>query len=392
MKTSLMLVRMAVETRARVTRNHAAGAAPARDHETMPSGAPLRWTLRRKLRAAIGRVAVTDAGVQIEARDLVALSQLRTMWRYGLGGLWILDALLQAQPSMFSTAGMVGNVLLPAAQGQPGWIAGPMTWGAALWAAHAAIWNSAAVALELLLGCLILIGRRWPTGGRAGLALSIAWALVVWYFGEGLGGIFSGSATYVAGSPGSAFLYALLACALLLPDGWWSSPWLLRAFQIAVGALWALGAVFQMAPLYWSPLGLASALQNVAMMPLPLGLGALDAQLLTSMATAPALWNATLCAVMLGLAAALLVGRGGKTPYIIAGVWLAIVWLVFLWVVFQGIGMVFSGMATDPNTPPLWALLLLPGWFVRQAHVVDSEPAICLNRVEDAGYEAATRQ
>ncbi|HEX8730877.1 MAG TPA: hypothetical protein VF725_02350, partial [Ktedonobacterales bacterium] len=64
----------------------------------------------------------------------------------------------------------------------------------------------------------------------------------------------------------------------------------------------------------------------------------------------------------------------------------------FLWVVFQGIGMVFSGMATDPNTPPLWALLLLPGWFSRQARVVDSEPAVCLNRAEDAGYEAATRQ
>jgi hypothetical protein len=280
-----------------------------------------------------------------------------------LGGLWILDALLQAQPSMFTTAGLVGNVLLPTAQGQPSWIAAPVLWGAEVWASHAAAWNTAAVILELLIGCLILVGRRRPLWGRTGLALSIAWGVIVWYFGEGLGGLFTGSPTYLAGAPGSAFLYVLLASALLLPDDLWSSPRLLLAFRVAVGVLWAIGALLQMAPLYWTPLGLASVLQNIAMMPLPFGLTALDAYLVTAMANAPVLWNAALCAVMVGMAAALLFGRGGKSPYILTVAWLAVVWLAFLWAVFQGLGMVFSGMATDPNTPPLWALLLLPGWF-----------------------------
>ena len=99
-------------------------------------------------------------------------------------------------------------------------------------------------------------------------------------------------------------------------------------------------------------------MQNVAMMPLPSGLAALDAQLVASMASAPALWNGAMSAVMFGLAGAFLLGRGGRPLYIFA-----LAWLTFLWVVFQGVGMIFSGMATDPNTPLLWALLMLPGWF-----------------------------
>jgi hypothetical protein len=330
----------------------------------------MRMSLHMRLALVEARVWRTVAGPGAAAAvgneatsDVAALARLRAIWWYGLGGLWIIDALLQAQPSMFTATGLPALVLLPAAQGQPSWIAGPMLWGAELWASHAVAWNAVAVILEALIGCLILVGRRWPALGRVGLALSIAWALVVWYFGEGLGGLFAGSPTYLTGAPGSALLYALLAGALLLPDTLWSSPRLLTRLRVGVGCLWALGALFQLAPVYWTPLGLASALQTVAMMPLPFGITALDAQLVTSMAAAPIVWNAALLAVMVGLALALLLGRGGKASSMLALAWFALVWLVFVWVVFQGLGMLFSGMTTDPNTPPLWALLLLSGWF-----------------------------
>lgn len=342
--------------RASLLSAHARRAAPRWDRITAPSdGRP------------VAQLSHVTAAFEGRVSDVEALAQLRAMWWYGLGGLWVLDAVLQAQPSMFSATGMVGNVVLPAAQGQPGWIAGPMLWGAGIWVSHAAAWNVAAVTLESLIGFLLLGGRRWPLWGRAGLLLSIMWGLIVWFFGEGLGGLFTGSPTYLSGAPGSAFLYVVLAGALLLPDSLWSSPRLLSAFRVAVGALWAVGAALQLAPLYWTPLGLVSVLQNVAMMPLPFGLTALDARLVSAMASAPMLWNAALCVTMIGLAVSLLLGRGGRTPYILALVWLAFVWLAFLWVVFQGLGMVFSGMATDPNTPPLWALLLFPGWFAARA-------------------------
>lgn len=100
------------------------------------------------------------------------------------------------------------------------------------------------------------------------------------------------------------------------------------------------------------------------MMPLPFGLSALDAQLVASMAQAPMLWNAAVStAIMFGLAVVFLLGLGGRTLFI-----LALVWLGFVWVVFQGVGMVLSGMAADPNTPPLSVLMLFPAWFVMCAH------------------------
>jgi hypothetical protein len=290
------------------------------------------------------------------------LARVRAAWWYGLGGLWIFDAVLQAQPSMFTDPGLLGNALLPAAQGQPDWIAGPMLWGAEVWERHLVAWNASAVVLELLIGCLLLAGPQRPSWGRAGLVLSMSWGLIVWLFGEGLGGLFTGSPTYLAGAPGSAFLYVLLTAVLLLPEVAWSSPRLLLAIRFGVGALWAVGALFQLAPLYSSPLGLASVLQNVAMMPLPFGLTTLDERLVAAMASSPALWNAIFCATMIGLAVSVAFWRGGEAPYI-----LALVWLAFLWIVFQGFGMVFSSMATDPNTAPVWALLLLPGWFAARA-------------------------
>ncbi|HEX6544273.1 MAG TPA: hypothetical protein VF040_21130 [Ktedonobacterales bacterium] len=307
-------------------------------------------------------VTITEPPRAMRARDTLDMDQARMvdparvhrLWWYGLGILWIMDALLQAQPVMFTTS-FVSNVLAPAAAGQPAWIAIPMMGGMQLWEQAPVLWNLGAIGVELLIGCLLLAGYSRPVWGRSGLILSVVWGVLVWYFGEGLGGLFVGSPTYLSGAPGSALLYVLLAGALLLPSSIWSSRHLLPVLRRAVGALWAVGALFQLASLYWSPLGLASVLQNVAMMPLPSVLAALDAQLVASMASSPALWNAALSAVMFGLSLAFLLGRGGRTLYT-----LALVWLVFLWVVFQGVGMIFSGMATDPNTPLLWALLFLP--------------------------------
>lgn len=301
-----------------------------------------------------------EATVTLRLNDRVA--RVRTIWWYGLGALWLVAALLQAQPIMFSSTGLAYNVLLPATAGQPGWIAAPMQWGIELWQAAPAFWNTGAVVLEAVIAPLLLMGPRRAQWGRAGLALSIGWGLIVWFFGEGLGGLFAGSATYLSGAPGSVALYVLLAAALLLPDTIWSSTRMLPMLRIGSGALWAILALLQLAPLFWSPLGLASVLQNVAMMPLPFGLSTLDAQLVASMAAAPVLWNLIICVVALGLAVVMISGRGGIAPYV-----LGVLWLLLVWVVFQGLGMVFSQMATDLNTPPVWALMLVPGWIAVQA-------------------------
>ena len=59
---------------------------------------------------------------------------------------------------------------------------------------------------------------RWPSAlgllfrrtVRPALVVSFFWAFGVWFFGEGLGLIFTGSASALTGAPGSVFLYGLI--------------------------------------------------------------------------------------------------------------------------------------------------------------------------------------
>lgn len=287
----------------------------------------------------------------------VAFSKARAVWWYALGGLWVVDGLLQLQPRMFTSL-LAQAILQPAAQGQPAWIALPMSLASQLWTRYPVLCNASVVAVQLSIGGLLLLHQRHPTWGRVGLMLSLLWGLFVWYVGEGLGGLFTGTSSYLTGAPGSALLYVVLAAALLVPESAWSDPRLLRGARRAVGAVWLLGALLQVAPLYWSPFGLSGALQGIAMMGQPSAVAALDYTLVTGMAHAPGAWNAAYSVAMAILGGVIIVWRGGMRFYLI--VFLA---LAATWVTFQGSGMLFSGMATDPNTVPLWALLLLPGWF-----------------------------
>jgi hypothetical protein len=324
-----------------------------------------------------------DSRDPADAGAASTLARTHDLWWYGLGVLWLLDGLLQLQPAMFTPAVAV-NVIQPAMEGQPDWIGVPMLWCMQLWQHHPVLTNVGVAGLELLIAALLLGGRHRRAWGRLGLFLSIGWGLIAWYVGEGLGGLVTGSATMLTGAPGSALLYALLATALLLPEEWWTSARALRQLRVGTGLLWLVGASLQLAPLYWSPFGLASVLQDTAMMPQPLGVQALDFRLVATMAAAPALWNGLLCAAMAGLGVSLLLDRGGRTLYALAGLW-----LLALWVVFQGFGMIFSGMATDPNTPPLLALLLVPGWLAARAASPVAPTAPAATRTPDV--EAAPR-
>jgi hypothetical protein len=99
--------------------------------------------------------------------------------------------------------------------------------------------------IQLALGAGILYART----ARRALAVSVAWALMVWYLGEGLGGLLGGSSSLLTGAPGAALLYAVLALAAwprrdgtAAADGpplWTAAAW---------AALWLGGAVLQLLP------------------------------------------------------------------------------------------------------------------------------------------------
>lgn len=116
-----------------------------------------------------------------------------------LGSTWILDGLLQAQPDM--PGGFAQNVLAPAAQGVPGWLANVIGWEIYFWEAHPLDLAVATVLIQAGLGVAIIAGDGFRAG-RIGLWLSIVWALWVWIGGEGMGGILAPGGDRDDGGPG----------------------------------------------------------------------------------------------------------------------------------------------------------------------------------------------
>ena len=123
-----------------------------------------------------------------------------------LGIFWLADGAFQLQPFMFGR-GFVNQILVPAYMGSPAGVTGPALAFTRLVLHAPAAWNAAFAITQLLLGA----GLLWRPTVRAALAGSVIWALAVWWFGEGLGGVLSGMASPLTGAPGAVILYALLA-------------------------------------------------------------------------------------------------------------------------------------------------------------------------------------
>jgi len=128
-----------------------------------------------------------------------------------LATVWLTDAVLQIQPFMF-TRGSNGfsGMLHGMASGNPGIVARTITWNASIVYHQPVLTN----ALFALIQFVIAFGIVFPRTVRPALALSIIWALAVWWFGEGVGGIFLGTGTPLGGGPGGVLYYAVLAVVL----------------------------------------------------------------------------------------------------------------------------------------------------------------------------------
>ena len=94
--------------------------------------------------------------------------------------------------------GFVNQILVPASMGSPAGVTGPALAFTRLVLHAPAAWNAGFAITQLLLGA----GLLWRPTVRAALASSVAWALGVWWFGEGLGGVLSGIARPLTGAPG----------------------------------------------------------------------------------------------------------------------------------------------------------------------------------------------
>jgi len=274
-----------------------------------------------------------------------------------LGLLWLVDAALQFQPFMF-TRSFVAQVIQPTATGNPFVVAHTVNWASLVMLGHIATYNTVFATTQLVIATGFFFRRTV----KMALAASIVWALFVWWFGEGLGGVLTGSTPF-AGAPGGVVLYALIAV-LIWPAGrppvdGRSSPatsGLLgaTAARLLWLALWGSFTYFILLPANRAPNALGQLLATtdgqpgwlISMMD---GVSRLAGERGTQISIAIAL----LCAlVAIGVFAASTL-RSALTLAVALGL---LFWLS------EGLGGIFTGQGTDPNTGPLLVLLAVCFW------------------------------
>jgi len=294
---------------------------------------------------------VTNSSV-VQPRDLQRTFQLV------LATVWLLDAVLQLQPFMFTRgsngfSGMLNNL----AAGNPGWVAHSITWNASNVYHNPVVSNSVFALVQFLIG----FGIVWKRSLKPALALSIVWSLGVWWFGEGLGNIAHGGATPFGGGPGAVLFYALLAVLLWPSEG--SDLPFVAARTVGVMAAKAIWAVV------WGVLALLAVVGSgrspqalhdlvAAYTGQPGWLGRIDR------ATASMFLHHGMTAAILLAVVCAVVAVGVFLPPQFTKVTLAagIVTFVFIWVATENFGGILAGGATDPNSGPPVIILTLTYW------------------------------
>jgi hypothetical protein len=273
-----------------------------------------------------------------------------------LGFLWLLDAALQFQPYMFGPA-FVTRGIEPATAGNPAFVANSVTWVSRLMLHHAALYNTAFASIQLLLA----VGFFFRRTLRPALAASVIWAVLVWWFGESLGGILTG-ASPLAGVPGAVVLYALIAIVLWptarTPASELRSPAtagpLGRAAILAWVALWGSFAYYLLLPANRAP-GAISRVLSVSD-----GQPAWVAATMSGLSraadgrgTAISVALAVLCGIV---ALGVLARETIRTALVIAAALGLLFWIA------EGFGAILTGQGTDPNSGPLLILLAACFW------------------------------
>ncbi len=280
----------------------------------------------------------------------------RRWLQMGLAFIWLLDAVLQFQAFMFTKG--FASMLAGTGPGNPAVIADPISWSARMISDHGTAANAVFAIVQLLIG----LGIAWRPTLRPALAVSIAWALGVWWFGEGLGGILNGAGSPVNGAPGAVIIYALLAVLLWPGQRDRAATFVAGRFTGANVArllwliLWGSLAYLALQPASRAPKALSGMISGMASGE-PSWLASLDNHLGAFLAgRGPT--AAIVLAVVLGVIAlgVYLPGSAMRVTIVLAIVTAAAIWIA------EGLGGILTGGGTDPNSGLLLGLLALAYW------------------------------
>lgn len=257
-----------------------------------------------------------------------------------LGVIWFIAGLLQLKPQMFTKA-FVEQIILPTAQGQPGWIASSITWAAHVIAPHIGIYNVLFAAIQLLIGLALIFNMMV----KFTLVISFIWTVMVWWLAEGFGQLLTGQSLLLTGAPGAVLLYGLIGWAIWpredsnAQQGAVSNQGV-RFARWSLGILWILGAILQLQPAYLAPKGFS---------------GAFSADWMASqIGSNGALLSIIMAIIELIIGVGLLMNRRVR-PFM----WASIILSFLFWWVGQSFGQMTNPLGTDPNAGPLFILLTL---------------------------------
>jgi hypothetical protein len=243
--------------------------------------------------------------------------------------------------------------------GSPAGVTGPALAFGKLVLHDPAGWDAAFAVAQLALGLGILYRRT----RRAALAASIGWALAVWWFGEGLGGVLSGAASPLTGA---VVLYELLAVLAWPAPGAGGpvaagSPLGRRGASLLWLLLWASSAFFLLQPANRSRFALHNALAGLATGE-PGWLAAVDRAVAGAVGGHGPAISVALAAAFLGIGAGVLWPRTTRPAVV-----LAVAAALTIWLLGENAGGLLTGQATDPNSGPLLILLAVAYWPFRGA-------------------------
>ncbi len=276
-----------------------------------------------------------------------------------LATIWLIDGILQLQ-SFFFTKSFGLQMISGMSQGNPSIIARPISWSGSTIGHHAVLTDACFAVAQTAIAVAI----AWRPTVKIGLAVSIVWAVGVWWVGEGLGGVFNGTANPVNGAPGAVMIYALLAVLLWPSDRRGERAPFIAARAVGATVAKGLWLVLWGSLSYFAVLGANRS---------PRGLH----DLITTEATGEPGWVAWIdhnvaslvdrrgLAVTLVLAIVLLlVAVGTYLPGSLANATVALAAVIGLtfWVVGENFGALFTNGATDVNSGPLLILLAVSYW------------------------------
>jgi hypothetical protein len=279
-----------------------------------------------------------------------------------LGCIWILDGILQFQPSMFGR-GFVTNILLPNAQGQPAPLAWSITTLGHFIMPDIGVWNFLFGSIQLLIGVGLLFRRTV----KPAIVVMAIWSFCVWWFGEGFGMLFMATASPLTGAPGAVILYPVIGFLVwpterrhtdrteqatgIATSAGASGPLGLRAALAVWTGFWTLSAVLWLLPANRAAGAISSQISGAAA-----GEPHWYSHLLTSLAsgigthTAFASWELAILSLVIAFGPLL---SRRPTFFLLLGLVLELAY----WPTGMSLGGMFTGSGTDPNIAPLIALL-----------------------------------